>query len=137
MGDPTHTEDVTIGPLHRPHLDPLDQVKHTTVGFSTGAVTIIPRSGVVNNGKARKNSLRFRDNRATVDGHPVCTVSELNQVVIDDEENRRQHLNHKVARSRIKAAIYEFYRSMEMLKNYRVNNTWQGYLRYVLVQAMA
>ncbi|KAK3840616.1 MAG: SPX domain-containing protein [Linnemannia elongata] len=122
MGDPTHTEDVTIGPLHRPHLDPLDQVKHTTVGFSTGAVTIIPRSGVVNNGKARKNSLRFRDNRATVDGHPVCTVSELNQVVIDDEENRRQHLNHKVARSRIKAAIYEFYRSMEMLKNYRVLN---------------
>lgn len=133
MGDSTYTEDVTIGPLNRP---PLDQVKHTTVGFSTGTETIIPRSGVVNNGKASENSLRFRDNRAAVDGHPVSPVSEYNQVVIDDEENRRQHLNHKVARSRIKAAIYEFYRSMEMLKNYKVNNTWRGYLQYVLVQAV-
>ncbi|OAQ27981.1 hypothetical protein K457DRAFT_139103, partial [Linnemannia elongata AG-77] len=122
MGDPSYTEDVTIGPLHRPHLDPLDQAKHTAVGFSTGTETIIPKNGVVNNGKTPENSLRFRDNRAVVDGHPVCSVSEHNQVVIDDEENRRQHLNHKVARGRIKAAIYEFYRSMEMLKNYRVLN---------------
>ncbi|KAF9318710.1 hypothetical protein BGZ91_005111, partial [Linnemannia elongata] len=122
MGDPSYTEDVTIGPLHRPHLDPLDQVKHTAVGFSTGTETIIPKNGVVNNGKTPENSLRFRDNRAVVDGHPVCSVSEHNQVAIDDEENRRQHLNHKVARGRIKAAIYEFYRSMEMLKNYRVLN---------------
>jgi hypothetical protein len=51
-------------------------------------------------------------------------------VVIDDEESRRQHLNHKVARSRIKAAIYEFYRSMEMLKNYKVII---AYIRWRLV----
>ncbi|KAG9065305.1 Xenotropic and polytropic retrovirus receptor 1 [Linnemannia hyalina] len=122
MEDPTQTEDVTIAPLRRPHLNPLGQVKHTTVGFSTGTETIKPRNGVVNNGKAPENNLRSRDNRTTVDGHPVCSASEHNQVLIDDEENRRQHLHHKVARSRIKAAIYEFYRSMEMLKNYRVLN---------------
>ncbi|KAG0378862.1 hypothetical protein BGX24_002578 [Mortierella sp. AD032] len=124
MGDPTYTEDVTIGPLHRTHSDPLDEIRHTTVAFSTGTDTSGPRIGAVNNGRAPESNLRFRDNRTTVDGHPVCSVTEHNQVVIneDDEESRRQHLNHKVARSRIKAAIYEFYRSMEMLKNYKVLN---------------
>ncbi|KAG0226777.1 hypothetical protein BGW42_003429 [Actinomortierella wolfii] len=39
-----------------------------------------------------------------------------------ERENRRQHLNHKVARTRIKAALYEYYRSLEMLKNYKVLN---------------
>ncbi|KAF9137892.1 hypothetical protein BGX30_009797, partial [Mortierella sp. GBA39] len=122
MEDPTYTEDVTIAPLQRPHLNPLGQAKHTTVGFSTGTETIKPRNGDANNGKAPENNFRSRDSRTTVDGRPVCSVSEHNQVVIDDEENRRQHLHHKVARSRIKAAIYEFYRSMEMLKNYKVLN---------------
>lgn len=120
MGDPTYAEDVTIGSSHRTYSDPLDQAKHTTVGFSTGTETTVPRSGALDSGEATDNSFLFRDNRAGVNGHPVCSVSEYNQMVIDDEESRRQHLNHKVARSRIKAAIYEFYRSMEMLKNYKV-----------------
>ncbi|KAF9156642.1 hypothetical protein BG015_003244 [Linnemannia schmuckeri] len=122
MGDPTYAEDVTIGPFHRTHSDPLYQAKNTTVGFSTGAETAVLRNEAGGNGKAPENSLRFRDSRTAIDGHPVCSVSGHNQVVIDDEETRRQHLNHKVARSRIKAAIYEFYRSMEMLKNYKVLN---------------
>ncbi|KAF9106253.1 hypothetical protein BGX29_010009 [Mortierella sp. GBA35] len=122
MGDPTTTENVTIGPLHRAHSDPIDQIRPvTTVGFSTGAETSEIRNGAVSNGKAPEVSLRFRENRAPDDdGNPVCSISAHNQVVIDDEESRRQHLNHEVARSRIKAAIYEFYRSMEMLKNYKI-----------------
>ncbi|KAF9124219.1 hypothetical protein BGW39_008375 [Mortierella sp. 14UC] len=125
MGDPTYAEDVTIGPLRGTHSDTSHEVRHTTVALSTGADTSGPRIGTVNNnGKGPESNLRFRDNRAAVDGRPVCSVSEHNQVVVnkDDEESRRQHLNHKVARSRIKAAIYEFYRSMEMLKNYKILN---------------
>jgi len=44
------------------------------------------------------------------------------ELILEEEENRRQHLNHKVARTRIKAALYEFYRSLEMIKNYKVLN---------------
>lgn len=44
------------------------------------------------------------------------------QLILEDKENKRQHLNHKVARTRIKAALYEFYRSLEMIKNYKVLN---------------
>jgi hypothetical protein len=43
-------------------------------------------------------------------------------IVLQEEEQRRQRLNHKVARTRIKAAMYEFYRSLEMIKNYKVLN---------------
>lgn len=43
-------------------------------------------------------------------------------IVLQEEEQRRQRLNHKVARTRIKAALYEFYRSLEMIKNYKVLN---------------
>ncbi|KAF9190661.1 hypothetical protein BGZ50_000123 [Haplosporangium sp. Z 11] len=51
-------------------------------------------------------------------------VAYKNQLLLEDEKNRRQYLNHKVARTRIKAALYEFYRSLEMLKNYKtLNNT--------------
>ncbi|KAF9433619.1 hypothetical protein BGZ76_009203 [Entomortierella beljakovae] len=38
------------------------------------------------------------------------------------EDNRRERFSHKVARTRIKAALYEFYRSLEMIRNYKVLN---------------
>ncbi|KAF9902095.1 hypothetical protein EC991_005301 [Linnemannia zychae] len=44
------------------------------------------------------------------------------ELELQEEEDRRQYLNHKVARTRIKAALYEFYRSLEMIKNYKVLN---------------
>ncbi|KAI1312230.1 hypothetical protein EDD11_003030 [Mortierella claussenii] len=55
--------------------------------------------------------------------HGAMTSAYQDELVLrEEEENRRQRLNHKVARTRIKAALYEFYRSLEMIKNYKVLN---------------
>ncbi|KAF9926115.1 Xenotropic and polytropic retrovirus receptor 1 [Linnemannia zychae] len=111
MSDSTYAENVTIGPLYRAHSDPSSQTKKPSVGFATGVTS---GSGT---------GPRSRENRATAGREPVGSFPEQSHVLMeDDEESRRQHLNHNVARSRIKAAIYEFYRSMEMLSNYRVLN---------------
>lgn len=50
------------------------------------------------------------------------TLAYQEELELQEEEDRRQYLNHKVARTRIKAALYEFYRSLEMIKNYKVLN---------------
>ncbi|KAF9130081.1 hypothetical protein BGW39_003485, partial [Mortierella sp. 14UC] len=49
-------------------------------------------------------------------------LAHQEELELQEEEDRRQYLNHKVARTRIKAALYEFYRSLEMIKNYKVLN---------------
>lgn len=59
------------------------------------------------------------DRKAGLDAHALAYQEELE---LQEEEDRRQYLNHKVARTRIKAALYEFYRSLEMIKNYKVLN---------------
>ena len=56
---------------------------------------------------------------------PFDQVAFQNQWILEDAEHRREHLNHKVARTRIRAAMYEFYRSLEMLKNYKVSRMEQ------------
>ncbi|KAF9907622.1 hypothetical protein EC991_010741 [Linnemannia zychae] len=82
MGDPTYTEDVTIAPLHRAHSDPSYEGRLTTVAFSTGADTSRPMNGAANtNGKAPETNLRFRDNRATVDGHPVLNKTGFTKIM--------------------------------------------------------
>ncbi|KAG0260556.1 hypothetical protein BG011_001829 [Mortierella polycephala] len=49
-------------------------------------------------------------------------IAYKNQLLLEDGKSHRQYLNHGVARTRIKAALYEFYRSLEMLKSYKVLN---------------
>ncbi|KAG0210962.1 hypothetical protein BGX28_008670 [Mortierella sp. GBA30] len=111
--DSAITEDVTIGPLKTStHLPALD------TAFTTSAGLVDPEHG-----------LRHRDIHAEA-MIPDVTPGKTNirpmvgqdDIVLQEAENRREHLNHKVARTRIKAALYEFYRSLEMIKNYKVLN---------------
>ncbi|KAG0246924.1 hypothetical protein BGX31_005412 [Mortierella sp. GBA43] len=91
-------EDVTITPSR--HMNPYAEGTSTTVG--------------------PKPVLRHRDFPAP-DG-AQNSIPSVNDIVLHQEEQRRQRLDHKVARTRIKAAMYEFYRSLEMIKNYKVLN---------------
>ncbi|KAF9172941.1 hypothetical protein BGX21_002427 [Mortierella sp. AD011] len=55
------------------------------------------------------------------------TKQDVQSLTIEEEqilyeETRKDRLNHKVARARIKAVLYEFYRSLEMIRNYKVLN---------------
>ncbi|KAF9365822.1 hypothetical protein BGX34_008153 [Mortierella sp. NVP85] len=94
------TEDVTITPSKR--LTP--RVKGTTNTRLDPQPTI------------RRREPHF-DSRTQAD-----ELVYQDDIVLQEEEQRRQRLNHKVARTRIKAAMYEFYRSLEMIKNYKVLN---------------
>ncbi|KAF9113778.1 hypothetical protein BGX27_000812 [Mortierella sp. AM989] len=114
MVDPSAIHDVTLGPASRVNTESAGSL---AVGLSTGT------------GVNADQQLRQRENRGLVDGcgtkRPLPRqMAYQDQLVLDDEENRRQRLNHSVARTRIKTALCEFYRSLEMLKNYKVlNNT--------------
>ncbi|KAF9360251.1 hypothetical protein BGX26_010052 [Mortierella sp. AD094] len=123
--DSDATQDVTLGHANRAHAQSadgqqnrhIDSSKDMAAGSSTGTRT------------KRIQELRQRESHGTADERntkqlPVDPISYQDQLVLEDEENRRQRLNHSVARTRIKTALYEFYRSLEMLKNYKVlNNT--------------
>lgn len=102
--DTTLTEDVVIGPLDSDPAHAGAHPRSEACGFSTSAV------------QEPVNGLRRRGNAKT-DLDPAIRQQQL---IKEDEEDRRQHLNHKVARTRIKTALSEFYRSLEMLKNYKV-----------------
>ncbi|KAF8944063.1 hypothetical protein BGZ46_006352, partial [Entomortierella lignicola] len=120
MVDTSATQDITLAPRVPPEpadaqsTGNSDQAKDLAAGTSTGA-RATPIQG-----------LRQRDIRGSSERkHPLVDQTPYQaEVILDDEESRRQRLNHNVARSRIKTALYEFYRSLEMLKNYKVlNNT--------------
>ncbi|KAF9325417.1 hypothetical protein BG006_011100 [Podila minutissima] len=104
--DTTLTEDVVIGPLDSdpPHVGA--HPRSQACGFSTSS----------GQGSA---GLRHRGNAKP----GVDPAVRQEQMIQEDEEDRRQHLNHKVARTRIKTALSEFYRSLEMLKNYKALNS--------------
>ncbi|KAF9173450.1 hypothetical protein BGX20_003157 [Mortierella sp. AD010] len=126
MVDSEATQDVTLGHANHAHSGSAsggqqnghtDSSEDTAADLSTGAKI------------KRIQELRQRESRGAVDERsmkqlPADQVSYLDQLVVEDEENRRQRMNHSVARARIKTALYEFYRSLEMLKNYKaLNNT--------------
>lgn len=104
--DTTLTEDVVIGPLDSDPAHAGAHPRSQACGFSTSA----------GQGSA---GLRHRGNAKP----DVDSAVRQEQMTQEDEEDRRQHLNHKVARTRIKTALSEFYRSLEMLKNYKVLST--------------
>ncbi|KAG0342619.1 hypothetical protein BG000_003226 [Podila horticola] len=108
--DTTLTENVVIGPLDS---DPAHAGAHSrseACGISTSA----------GQGSAKvTDGLRHRG-IAKPDVDPAVRQE---QMILEDEEDRRQHLNHKVARTRLKTALSEFYRSLEMLKNYKALNS--------------
>ncbi|KAG0017389.1 hypothetical protein BGZ81_010774 [Podila clonocystis] len=108
------TADVTIGPYLR------ETAKNTLHPFDTehrGPLSNLdPEQGLYRRRGANENN---RDVNYKLRADDLAYQKQL---ILEDEENRRQHLNHKVARTRIKAALYEFYRSLEMIKNYKVLN---------------
>lgn len=116
MGGPS-TEDVTLGPAHPGSSQQCQRsgaISSAIPTDSTGA------DREEQTPQQRENSVSGRNQQ--VDSPPNDPVKWHTHLL--DEEVRRQHLNHNVARARIKAALYEFYRSLEMLKNYRIlNNT--------------
>ncbi|KAF9990579.1 hypothetical protein BGZ75_001143 [Mortierella antarctica] len=114
--DSAVTEDVTIGPTRKPY-----QLPDLRTAFTTSSVTGSlpdPEQGLRQRDPRSVDSLSDLNSGKT--GADVMVVQD--ELVLQDAESRRQHLNHKVARTRIKAALYEFYRSLEMVKNYKVLN---------------
>ncbi|KAF9538842.1 hypothetical protein EC957_006162 [Mortierella hygrophila] len=111
--DTAVTEDVTLG-SKKSGLTPVGTFNGGQ-GGKLDSERIIHHRGL---GSTVDN--RFGANRkAGLDAHALAYQEELE---LQEEEDRRQYLNHKVARTRIKAALYEFYRSLEMIKNYKVLN---------------
>ncbi|KAG0252375.1 hypothetical protein BG011_007016 [Mortierella polycephala] len=111
--DVSGTEDVTIAPSKRSFQEP----EQGTSNVSNSANTAI----------GAQPGLRYRDIYGLTNNIPESKQGTeesalQEELVLQEQENRRQHLNHKVARTRIKAALYEFYRSLEMIKNYKVLN---------------
>ncbi|KAG0308115.1 hypothetical protein BGZ98_009011, partial [Dissophora globulifera] len=121
--DTAITEDVTIAHSKRSFQSTYDQSKGNTTGaVSYGGGMLDPEQG-----------LRLRDLHAMsnpplnrldpkFDPNTAADLAYKEEMILQEEEHRRQRLNHKVARTRIKAALYEFYRSLEMIKNYKVLN---------------
>ncbi|GJJ72444.1 xenotropic and polytropic retrovirus receptor 1 [Entomortierella parvispora] len=119
--DTTATEDVVFTPSRITRQNPGSSVPSATPVYS-----------FENTPSDSERCLRRRDLRGL--GRGVLPLHDLQrkqvmdslayreELILEEEENRRQHLNHKVARTRIKAALYEFYRSLEMIKNYKVLN---------------
>ncbi|KAF9379691.1 hypothetical protein CPC16_010645 [Podila verticillata] len=114
--DANLTEDVTIGPYSG------EAARNTLHTFSAASAT---RGGPLSNQDPEQGLYRRRGAHENRDPKYRLGAQDLayqKQMILEDEEKRRQHLNHKVARTRIKAALYEFYRSLEMIKNYKVLN---------------
>lgn len=114
--DSNLTEDVTISPYSR------EVTRNTLHPLSAASAT---RGGPLPNLDPEQGLYRRRGAHENRDANYRLGAEDLayqKQMILEDEENRRQHLNHKVARTRIKAALYEFYRSLEMIKNYKVLN---------------
>ncbi|KAG0033282.1 hypothetical protein BGZ81_008867 [Podila clonocystis] len=105
--DTTLTEDVVIGPLDSGSAHAGAHPRSQACGFSKSA------------GQGSADGLRHRRN-AKPDVDPAVRQEQMIQ---EDEEDRRQYLHHKVARTRIKTVLSEFYRSLEMLKNYKALNS--------------
>ncbi|KAG0057269.1 hypothetical protein BGZ83_000059 [Gryganskiella cystojenkinii] len=145
MADTAITEDVTLGHVHRSHTAPATESTSSQISHASSRDPIRNQavSALSLGGDSAVNGLRKRDHLGRIDGedmaegHPATSTKAITksgntqslnpqehheQMILEDAEIRRQHLNHKVARSRIKAALYEFYRSLEMLKNYKVLN---------------
>ncbi|KAF9975814.1 hypothetical protein BGZ73_000355 [Actinomortierella ambigua] len=113
--DTSGTENIIIRPNHSVQA-PVGAAAATAT--STGAVPLSTTG---------RRGLAYRHYAQTgSEGSPFVTDSKQEamqaHLVELERENRRQHLNHKVARTRIKTALYEYYRSLEMLKNYKVLN---------------
>lgn len=115
--DSNLTADVTIGPYSR---ETTKNILH-----SLGSATAT-RGGPLSNLDPEQGLYRRRGadevNQDVNHKRGAEGLAYQKQLILENEENRRQHLNHKVARTRIKAALYEFYRSLEMIKNYKVLN---------------
>ncbi|KAF9569246.1 hypothetical protein EC968_002616 [Mortierella alpina] len=111
---------VTLGAAYQP-LTSSDEP--TPSGVATGAA----RDGSTIIHMGSESSLRQRESRQPSDdlqakGESMDPTEYQNQLLLEDERDQRMYLNHNVARTRIKAALYEFYRSLEMIKNYKVLN---------------
>ncbi|KAG0349493.1 hypothetical protein BG004_005155 [Podila humilis] len=110
----TMTEEVVIGPMDADNSAHAGvHPKSDACGFSS--------SPSQQQQHAASSGLRHRGLPAKQQDDPDMAVRQ-EQMIQADEEDRRQHLNHKVARTRIKTALSEFYRSLEMLKNYKALN---------------
>lgn len=108
------TEDVTIAPSKRSNA----QKGAGYTAFSHGE-TLDPKSMLRHRDLHTLGSAQSPHSNAKIGGSDLIYQED---VILQEEEQRRQRLNHKVARTRIKAALYEFYRSLEMIKNYKVLN---------------
>lgn len=132
MADTAMTEDVTLGRMHTPPpAESSSEVSHASstepIRNRATAVGSDPTKGV----RRRENAGRGEGEDTVGTAAKATTTADLvdpavyqEQLILQEEESRRQHLNHKVARTRIKAALYEFYRSLEMLKNYKVRGSF-------------
>ena len=135
MADTAMTEDVTLG---RPHaVPPAESSSEISQALSTEPIrNQTTASHSLGNDSAK--GMRRRENVGRGEGEDMVGLAVnaigkpglldpaayQEQLILQDEESRRQHSNHKVARTRIKAALYEFYRSLEMLKNYKVKGSF-------------
>ncbi|KAF9434611.1 hypothetical protein BGZ76_007725 [Entomortierella beljakovae] len=117
MADTSVTHDVTLG-LARANPESTSIHQNGNIVPSRDLSGLGSSTGI---GINTEDGLRQRENRAGGKMQPpIDQMKYQSQLVVDDEENRRQRMNHSVARTRIKTALYEFYRSLEMLKNYKV-----------------
>ncbi|KAF9579889.1 hypothetical protein BGW38_003671, partial [Lunasporangiospora selenospora] len=109
----TVPENVTIGTLRRDSAP-----KQPSSG--DGSTSLSPADP--------EQGIRYRDNKRLVGlDSPTAGImsggfSIEGPVIVQEEEDHNARLSHKVARTRIKAALYEFYRSLEMIRNYKVLN---------------
>ncbi|KAG0055576.1 hypothetical protein BGZ83_008187 [Gryganskiella cystojenkinii] len=123
--DTTATEDVTFTPSRKPSQLPVSNLPTTSAAPAYSSASyespLDPERGL------RRRDPRGIDGRPNIDlslarKQALDSLAYREELILEEEENRREHLNHKVARTRIKAALYEFYRSLEMVKNYKVLN---------------
>ncbi|KAF9114965.1 hypothetical protein BGX27_009293 [Mortierella sp. AM989] len=110
------TEDVRVSTSKKSSQSPLGS-SYTPSSATT--LTPDPEQGLLCHNLHGLESPPDSNGRRTSDSRGMAYQEKL---VLKDEESRRERLNHKVARTRIKAALYEFYRSLEMIKNYKVLN---------------
>jgi len=132
MADTAMTEDVTLG---RPHAVPPAE-SSSEISQASSTEPIRNQAAAYHSlGNDSVKGMRRRENVGRGKGGDMVgsaanaiakpdPAAYQKQLILQDEESRRQHSNHKVARTRIKAALYEFYRSLEMLKNYKVKGSF-------------
>ncbi|KAF9285758.1 hypothetical protein BGZ68_003584 [Mortierella alpina] len=111
---------VTLGTAYQPLTD---SDETTPSGVATGAA----KDGPTIIRMESESTLRQREDRPPLDDlqskrGSMDPTEYQNQLLLEDERDQRMYLNHNVAKTRIKAALYEFYRSLEMIKNYKVLN---------------